>query len=205
MREEDEDRSSSSSTESSQGPQTPPRRSRFKGFVPPTLSAPPALRPSLGPRESSSYMGSYHGLITRTKKLTIDAPAEEDTPTPTADMDYPDPYGIAAALESVTASMPGRSGGYTSRSTPHSTRPPTPSMGTKALPGRISGHVTPNSGSARPSVVAANMDRLQPAAITRRAHESYTPDQWDAYRLARCTTFLDWWQAYVDDVSVCGT
>jgi len=190
-----------SSDSSSCGPQTPPKKSRFKSFMPPSIPHPSSMRTASQSRAESTSAATYtrSSYIGRPKRLqVIEAPTTEETPTPVADMDYPDPYGIAAALEAVAPQ--GSRGGLTSRSTPHSTRPPTPAMlDRKVLIG--SAHGSP-SGSQRPSVVAATKDaRLQPATITRRAQDSFHSDEWDKYRNARCKVFLDWWKSYIDDVS----
>jgi hypothetical protein len=134
----------------------------------------------------------------------FETPVSEETPTPiTVDMDYPDPYGIAAALEAVAPSGVMSKGGLTSRSTPHSTCPPTPALLDRK---QLSSVNASPMGSQRPSIVGGLKDpRLQPAAITRRAQETFLADDWDQYRSSRCRVFLAWWKSYIDDVSDIGS
>lgn len=181
----------------------PQPKARFRSFVPPALEIvrPSALRnlTSAMARGSSSGGGSRMALQ---KRLTIETP-KDDTPTPVADMDYPDPYGIAAALESLSsggglgASEQLGRGRITSRSTPHSTRPPSPArLGKSTMSQPPSMH-----GSKRPSLDQTK-ERIQPGALTRLSHATYSPEQWDSYRTQRCAGLLDWWQAFITDGEV---
>lgn len=197
-----DDSSSSVGSSESDEPQTPLLKSQFKAFIPPPVIHPSAVRPTMTRNDSSNYNPSPYGaLLGRTvaKKLAFDAPSRDDSPA-LDDMDYPDPYGIAAALESASGAN-GYRGGITSRSTPHSTRPGTPRMDRVALAGRASALQSP-AGSGRGSIVAATKDRFQPAALARHVQESFPPDQWDTYRASRCGMLLDWWRSYVDDGEV---
>ncbi|WOO82174.1 putative WD repeat-containing protein [Vanrija pseudolonga] len=208
------DTESSSSSSMSSGPHTP-KKSRFKAFVPPTVvgkSQPPPVRPILGGRSESSATAvptlgaSYPSLLSRsmTKRLTIETPSESDTPNG-GEMDYPDPYGIAAALESTMNNRASTSGGgrLTSKSTPQSTRPPSPSekdrVPDRVVPVRLSSAAVSVVNSARPSVVAVTKDRIQPGTITRLAQGSFPSTEWELYREKRCTALLDWWRSYVED------
>lgn len=188
------DDSASEHSSESDSPQTP-IRSRFKLFLPPVVQDAP--KPALHRGSTSASALQPNGTTSMSsrsvpKRLGFETPLEDDTPTPIADLDYPDPYGIAAAFENYAPSKT-----RTARSTPQSTRPPTPSPGDRAN-GRGSPSVS-QLGSARPSVTALTKDRVQPGELTRHIQDTYAPDQWDAYRDSRCAPLLDWWQAYVDD------
>lgn len=194
-----------SGSSKSDGPQTP-TKSRFKSFVMPTAND--TQRPNI-PRwaSSGSTLLATNAIMRGGKKLGFETPLsdEDESLTPIANMDFPDPYGISAALESAS-SVPwkpmaaGRSS-RSSRSTPQSTRPPSPNrVGSSIANGRRS--VTGSArGSQRPSVTDRTLDRIQPSLLTRRVQDAFPPSQWDEYRDARTQSFLDWWQAYVDDVS----
>lgn len=194
--------SSMSSLDEDDASIVPQPKARFLSFVPPTpeVVRPSALRNvsvSAMARGGSSGGGSRNPLQ---KRLTIETP-RDDTPTPVADMDYPDPYGIAAALESLSGGLgqvePLGRGRITSRSTPHSTRPPSPTR-----LGKSSGSKPPSMpGSQRPSIDQTK-ERIQPGALTRLSHSAYTTEQWDSYRTQRCAGLLDWWQAFITDGEV---
>ncbi|BEI90469.1 uncharacterized protein CcaverHIS019_0305390 [Cutaneotrichosporon cavernicola] len=176
---------------SESGLETPPK-GRFKSFVMPTANG---QRPNLGRLASSgSSLLAAGGMMRVPKKLGFDTPMsdDEESLTPIADMDYPDAYGISAALEAAYARS------RTSRSTPQSTRPPSPS---KLTSGRRSANGSMR-GSQRPSVAERTIDRIQPVALTRPAQDAFPPLQWDDYREARIQSFLDWWEAYIDDGEV---
>ncbi len=190
-----------SGSSESDGPETPPK-SRFKSFVPP--SANDAHRPNLAHWASSgSSLLAQSGIMRVTKKLGFETPLsdEEESLTPIADLDYPDAYGISAALEAA-ASAPSKIGAArsrSSRSTPQSTRAPSPNKGGVSN-GRRSATGSAR-GSQRPSVTDRTADRALPVAITRPVQEAFPATQWDDYREARTQSFLDWWEAYIDDVS----
>lgn len=189
-----------SGSSESDGPETPPK-SRFKSFVPPTAND--VQRPNLPHWASSGSILAASGIMRVSKKLGFETPLsdEDESLTPIADMDYPDAYGISAALEAATSgpSKIAAARSRSSRSTPQSTRAPSPSKA--GVPnGRRS--VTGSArGSQRPSVTDRTMDRIQPAAITRPVQDAFPLAQWDDYREARTQSFLDWWEAYIDDVS----
>lgn len=193
-----------SGSDESDSPQTPPR-SRFKSFIPP--SAADTQRPNTQRWVSTgSSLLTASGIVRSGKKLGFQTPlSDEGESTPIADMDFPDPYGISAALESASSapakSVPGARSTRSSRSTPQSTRPPSPSRGGATANGRrsVTGSVR---GSQRPSITERTMDRIQPSLITRRVQDAFPPCVWDEYRETRTKSFLDWWQAYVDDVSL---
>lgn len=194
--------SSISSLEEDEASVAPQPKARFLAFVPP---APETVRPNALRNFSAMARGGSSGGGSRgalRKRLTIDTP-QDDAPTPVADIDYPDPYGIAAALESLGTGgslghiEPLGRGRITSRSTPHSTRPPSPSRLGK------SGTSNPPSMpvSQRPSIDQSK-GRIQPGALTRLSHSAYTAEQWDTYRAQRCAGLLDWWQAFITDGEV---
>ncbi|GMK56594.1 hypothetical protein CspeluHIS016_0304340 [Cutaneotrichosporon spelunceum] len=190
-----------SGSSESGGPETPPR-SRFKSFILPTAND--VQRPNLAQWASSgSSLLTASGMIRVPKKLGFESPMsdDEESVTPIADMDYPDAYGISAALETAS-SAPYKIGvarSRSSRSTPQSTRAPSPS---KAPNGGRRSATGSMRGSQRPSITERTMDRIQPVAITRPTQDAFPPVQWDDYREARNQSFLDWWEAYIEDGEV---
>lgn len=196
----EESMSSRSSFEEDDASVAPQPKARFLSFNPPEIET---VRPSAIRNVSSMVRGGSSGGGSRNplqKRLTIETP-RDDTPTPVADMDYPDPYGIAAALDAWSSGLgsvePLGRGRITSRSTPHSTRPPSPTRLAKA-----GGSKPPsNLGSQRPSIDQTK-ERIQPGQLTRLSHSAYTPEQWDNYRTQRCAGLLDWWQAFITDGEV---
>lgn len=193
--------SSRSSFEEDEHSVAPQPKARFRSFNPPELETvvrPSALRNlSAMARGGSSGGGSRNPLQ---KRLTIETP-RDDTPTPVADMDYPDPYGIAAALDAWSSGLgsvePLGRGRITSRSTPHSTRPPSPTRLAKA-----GGSKPPSMPGSQRASIDQTKERIQPGQLTRLSHSAYSPDQWDNYRTQRCAGLLDWWQAFITDGEV---
>lgn len=192
-----------SGSSDSEGPLTP-QRSRFKSFVPPTNGE--GGRSNINRFASSgSSLLAASGIMRHGKKLGFETPlSEDDSLTPIADMDFPDPYGISAALDAMgqqpkaKAALASRS----SRSTPQSTRPSSPSRGDRSTTANGRRSATGSArGSQRPSITDRTADRIQPSLISRRVQDAFPLEQWDEYRDSRCKSFLDWWQAYVNDVS----